>query len=419
MLPLCVACGGIEVDMQGKRLGMVVLLALVAVLGADLRATEPAARCERVVAVGDLHGGYEALVTILRETALVDSSLRWAGGEACLVQQGDVLDRGPRSREIVELLIDLQRQAPGRVHVLLGNHEVMNLVGDLRYVSAEDFRAFAAEETLRERERGYREFLATHAARSLEPGRRREAFEARFPRGWFARRRALSPEGWLGRWLLSRPAMVEIDGTLFVHGGVSVAEARLGIDELSRRVTGEVRRYLAVREELERARVLEPLTPFGDDRDAVERYLETAGSGQREGYARIEGPARELLALHDEAIFLQPDGLLWSRSLSDDDGSGPGVMQALAVLGAERLVVAHTPTRDDRIVPRFDGSVFLIDTGAGPSSGGRVSALEIAGGDVRAIYAGERPVLLARSGERSGLRASVASRGSAPATTAP
>ncbi len=392
--------------MHGKLRGIVLLLALVAALGPGLSAAGPDAACERIVAVGDLHGGYDALVTILRETGLVDRSLRWTGGGACLVQHGDVLDRGPRSLEIVELLMELQRQAPGRVHVLLGNHEVMNLVGDLRYAAAEDFAAFAAEETPRERERGYREFLSTRAARALEPGSRREVFDASFPRGWFARRRALSPEGRLGRWLLSRPAMLEIDGTVFVHGGVSVAEARLGIDALNRRVTGEVRRYLELRERLVRARVLEPLTPFGHERDAVERHLRSRNGAARAD-ADIAALARELLALHDEAIFLQPGGCLWSRSLADER-SGAEVLEALAILGAERIVVGHTPTDDDRIAPRFGGSVYLIDTGAGPSFGGRVSALEIGGGELRAIYAGELPVFLARTGERGGLRASAA-----------
>ena len=90
--------------------------------------------CDPVIAVGDLHGGYEAFVTVLKKVGLIDEQRRWQGGESCLVQLGDILDRGARSRDVLEFLIDLEAQAPDRVHVLLGNHEIMNIMGDLRYV---------------------------------------------------------------------------------------------------------------------------------------------------------------------------------------------------------------------------------------------------------------------------------------------
>ena len=71
--------------------------------------------CSRVVAIGDLHGGYDAFVSMLRLTGLVDAELKWIATDSCLVQLGDTVDRGDRSRDIIELLMTLQRAAPEQV----------------------------------------------------------------------------------------------------------------------------------------------------------------------------------------------------------------------------------------------------------------------------------------------------------------
>ena len=112
------------------------LLAVVALVVAGGLVVPAAAA--RVVAVGDVHGSYEGLVTILLEAGLIDTDLRWIGGDATLVQTGDLLDRGVRVRRVLDLLIRLQGEAAaagGRVVVLLRNHEAMNLVGIVRDVN--------------------------------------------------------------------------------------------------------------------------------------------------------------------------------------------------------------------------------------------------------------------------------------------
>jgi hypothetical protein len=110
---------------------------------------------ERIVAVSDIHGAYDAMVDTLRNAGVLDVELGWSGGSTHLVIVGDILDRGPDSRDAMDLLMRLEREAEaagGMVHVLIGNHEAMNLVGDLRYVSKEEFADFADEETAEERE---------------------------------------------------------------------------------------------------------------------------------------------------------------------------------------------------------------------------------------------------------------------------
>ena len=66
---------------------------------------------ERVVAFADVHGAYTELVTLLRETGIVDARDRWAAGQTHVVSLGDLLDRGADSRKVMDLLMRLQGEA--------------------------------------------------------------------------------------------------------------------------------------------------------------------------------------------------------------------------------------------------------------------------------------------------------------------
>ncbi|MBT5724208.1 MAG: protein-tyrosine-phosphatase, partial [Gammaproteobacteria bacterium] len=99
---------------------------------------------DRIVAVGDLHGDYDQYIKVLTTNGLVDEQLRWQGGKTHFVQLGDVVDRGPDSLRIIRHLMKLEKEAKkkgGRVHVLIGNHEVMNIQNDLRYVHPGEYSA--------------------------------------------------------------------------------------------------------------------------------------------------------------------------------------------------------------------------------------------------------------------------------------
>jgi hypothetical protein len=116
---------------------------------------------ERIVAVGDIHGAFDALVETLQEADIIDDELAWSGGSTHFVSTGDLLDRGPDSRRVMDLIIRLEheaRSAGGRVHLVLGNHEVMNLIGDLRYVADEEYAAFLDIESAEDREFWYQHY---------------------------------------------------------------------------------------------------------------------------------------------------------------------------------------------------------------------------------------------------------------------
>src|SRR5512134_3967738 len=91
----------------------------------------------RIVAIGDIHGEIAGFKSILKAAGLTDANGRWSGGRTQLIQTGDYTDRGEGTRAVLDLLMALEpqaRKAGGRAHIMLGNHEVMNFIGDLRDV---------------------------------------------------------------------------------------------------------------------------------------------------------------------------------------------------------------------------------------------------------------------------------------------
>ena len=132
----------------------------------------------RIVAVGDVHGSYDQLTRLLRASHVIDEEQRWTAGEDHLVLVGDLIDRGRGDRAVLDLLRGLKDDAAdagGHVHVLVGNHEVMNLVRDLRYVNPESFIDFVDLESEKMRSAGLKRFKR----RSKLKG---EALQAEFDR---------------------------------------------------------------------------------------------------------------------------------------------------------------------------------------------------------------------------------------------
>src|SRR5215470_6518739 len=115
-----------------------------------------------IVAIGDVHGDFQDFVAILQHTNLIDKQNHWTGGKTTLVQVGDLLDRGPAPRQVLDLLMSLEEEAPkdgGRVVPLLGNHEMMNIMGDLRYVTPANYASFADSDSESRRQSAFKDYL--------------------------------------------------------------------------------------------------------------------------------------------------------------------------------------------------------------------------------------------------------------------
>jgi len=312
---------------------------------------------DRVVAIADIHGAFDAMVETLQQADVIDDSLAWSGGGTHLVIVGDILDRGPKSRHAMDLLMRLEGEAAatgGNVQVVIGNHESMNMIGDLRYVSKAEYAAFAADETAEERERWF-------AAYSERNGRAasREKFEEQFPNGFFALRRAFSSDGEYGRWLLTKPVIVVVNGTAFVHGGLSPLVEELGLDGINGGLKSELVEYVSALQILMDAEVLLPTDGHYDTQAILDSYL----PGLNETPAVLE--AIRIAKRLGQSDLFDPDGPLWYRGNVACGGliEEYRLEAALAVLGAERVVVGHTPTPNRRVLQRFDGRIIEIDTG--------------------------------------------------------
>ena len=156
---------------------------------------------DSMVMISDVHGHYDSYLTLLKANGIIDDKLHWKFGHGHLVVVGDVFDRGDKVTEIFWHLFGLEKEAAragGMVHVLLGNHEVMVLHKDLRYIHEKYKRIEAITN---------KQYFDLYSENSV-----------------------------LGAWIRSKPAMITINDILFVHAGISndVLKYKLNLPQINR-----------------------------------------------------------------------------------------------------------------------------------------------------------------------------------------
>lgn len=302
---------------------------------------------KRVVAIGDLHGDYEGFLEILENADLIDDDGDWIGGRSNYVQLGDIVDRGPDSLLIIDHLTKLERQAKrarGRVHILLGNHEIMNFTNDRRYVSEGEYEALLTDTSEEDHEQYYKNFVAWIKENRPEEDwpafdeDYRAEWDELYPLGTVEHMRNWAPTGKLGKWVLSKNAVLRIDDTLFVHGGVGPTFADASFSKINKQVRKAMK----------------------GDRFAEGTILDHEdGPFWYRGFARNSGPEEEALLAH-----------------------------VLDVNDVKRIVIAHSPNYPE-IRSRFDGRVILVDIGISNFYRGTRGFLEITPDAIRANSDGE------------------------------
>jgi TPR repeat protein len=298
---------------------------------------------ERVVAVGDIHGDYEQFVHVLASAGLIDGNGNWTGGKTHLVQTGDIVDRGPDSRAVMDLLMKLEKQAAqagGAVHCLIGNHEAMDVYGDWRYVSPGEFAAFADQTIPRDSQESYAQAITAPATPQADNSTAASQSRQQSP-GFAEMQAAFGPEGKYGKWLRGQNAVVKIDRTLFLHAGLGPKFADWDIA----RINEEVRRELI-------------------------------------DFTRLHG-----------GIVTDEQGPLWFRGLAkgDERQLQPLVDQLLKHFDVDRIVVGHTYA-GGAVGSRFNGKVILVDTGISRvyDNLGKVACLEIDKDEPFALHRGQK-----------------------------
>jgi len=325
---------------------------------------------QRIIAVGDLHGDYENFVLILKnpKVRLVDDNLHWTGGKTHFVQTGDILDRGDRAKEILDLLMRLEKEAEaagGKVHILLGNHEEATITGIALgypdYVSAKQFVSFLPEDFRKAREKKYVSGLPAEEQAQvqalggdLDKNPNLLNFWADVLSRIRKRDDPLAALAYIenfnqtyGKWLLHKNSIIKINDIIFVHGGINLEYSSWKIKDINDLFRLELWAY-----------ALHPTSP------------------------RIAGQP------FTPKLVYNPQSPLWYRQ--DDITSQTEIDKILANLGANRMVVGHnflgsgggSPIiLQEDAVARFENKIWMIDTGIGYSDlGGILYALIIEDG---------------------------------------
>lgn len=344
----------------------------------------------RVVAFGDVHGAFDDWTQMLQEVGVVDAKLNWAGGNTHLVSLGDLIDRGPGSRKVVELLMKLDAQAEqagGAVHLVLGNHEVMVMTGDLRYVSVAEFAAFAGDETAAEREQLFADY------RRFNPGGEdadvRRVFNDQYPPGFLALRKAFSQDGAIGSWLLQQPFVIRVNDKVYMHGGIASDVSEDSLKDLNGKLQGELREFLDSMDTLRAAGVMPWHVSYNDRlgflNARAEEFVAANPKKQADWF-----PALQQVFEAQKAFVFSEDSPNWYRgtAMCHPYSESFNTERFLKRVGAKQLVMGHTPTRGDVHV-RMDGLAIRLDTGMLKSVyKGRASALVSLGGTDYVHYLG-------------------------------
>ena len=264
----------------------------------------------RLLVVADTHGEFEILVELLRKQGVIDARLNWSFGNGHLAVLGDAFDRGPNHTEIFWLLYELEAQAKakgGGLHLMLGNHETLVLLGARQYLNP---KYLASAKAL-----GVPAYATLWDDRTL-----------------------------LGRWLRTKASVQKIGGYLCLHGGIAVEVVNRGytLTQINQSVrdmltytppyTGPNNRYA-----LNDLRVMASKpTATQADRDAA------------------------------AFIVMHPLGPLWYRGYFPQSSGEPGfppatnddVRRVLGAFDALAIFVGHTmvPT----VTPLFDGKVIAV-----------------------------------------------------------
>jgi hypothetical protein len=236
-------------------------------------------------------------------------------------------------------------------------------------VSPEEYAAFAGKEDDTLREQVWAQVLAQ------DPAAVRSEFDAPFPAGYFAHRQAFSPAGQYGSWLLTRPFLLIVNDTAFVHGGLPPMVAELGLDGTNQHLHAALTEYLQTWTSLENE--LKLVRPIALN----ERPAALAGKGaEPQSKALAELQAKGVFAL-DSPMWYRGQALCYPLTEADN------LEAALASLGVARVVAGHTPSENGRVRSRFDGRVILLDTGMlKPAYHGTASALVFENGQWSVAY---------------------------------
>lgn len=219
-------------------------------------------RSSTIYIIGDLHGDAQCAWHWIDKIGVVDdvwNPTRWIDADTSLVFMGDYVDKGPQSKQVIDIVKALTDAFPTKVTALMGNHE-MELLKDrdatrpyfyyhmpyavvhpgeyLNYLDREiddddaivnDLLMKASLEVYGNNWYGAVKYAPTvsrgHSVVELVHPDYQPLVRERLTEYQRAYINAYRSNTTLGQWLMERPIVHWQDGMLFVHGGVSATEA--------------------------------------------------------------------------------------------------------------------------------------------------------------------------------------------------
>eukprot|EP00638_Chattonella_subsalsa_P009595 CAMPEP_0117752332 /NCGR_PEP_ID=MMETSP0947-20121206/11541_1 /TAXON_ID=44440 /ORGANISM="Chattonella subsalsa, Strain CCMP2191" /LENGTH=328 /DNA_ID=CAMNT_0005570951 /DNA_START=363 /DNA_END=1349 /DNA_ORIENTATION=+ len=283
----------------------------------------------RTVAIGDVHGDVKCLKRCLSLAGLIDEAENWCGKDTVVVQVGDIFDRGDDDLEVLRMVHKLNSQAQyygGSVTSLLGNHEVMSIVGNHKFVTPGSCIPF--------------NLMRPKLDQLL--GGDWSAF-AHLPEHERCRAAAFAPGGLLSSLMASHPVVLKVGDTLFCHGGLSSSLLEdQSIEEMN----------------LACSLWIQGLGPMPE--------------------ALVGGkPGSETIVWN--RAYSMPE----SRDIFEEENRWE-LDRTLSMAGASRMVVGHTPQQVG-INSACEGQVWRVDTGLSAFYGGVTEVLEICGDQVSVL----------------------------------
>ena len=320
---------------------------------------------EQIISVGDIHGDFNAFVSIMKKANLIDSDNDWIGGKKHFVNTGDFLDRGPDSRKVMDLFMKIEQQAAkvgGKIHVLLGNHEAMVLTGDRRYVAKKEYATYINEDLVSDRQKAYRSYLSIYGLDDNQQSQNK--FNSLHPPGFLGLHAEFKDSGYYGKWLKDKPFMIIINQKVFTHGGLSKTVGELGLEGINDKLNREMNDYAKLwykfiedgffLHSFQRNELLAISNALIKGRIKKDRFTNK----------RFIKKVKRFLKLTDSVVS-KPESPLWYRgtALCHQFSEEPMVNKVLKQLNASSAYLGHNVTNSREVESRFNARVFLQDTG--------------------------------------------------------
>jgi hypothetical protein len=221
---------------------------------------------------------------------------------------------------------------------------------------------------------------------------------ARHPAGFIEQREALSPKGSYGKWLRGHVVLAEINGVIFLHGGISPSLASMKLNAINSRIRDEISAFDSCKQYMVDERLILPFFNLQEMTAVVQAEISAEQKSKIPSVPERRAKLSQFLQFPDW-LSVRTDGPLWFRGYdqwNDAEGSSQ-IDKILQSFKADHFVTGHTVQKGGTIRSRFGGKIFLIDTGMLNSyyPGGRASAFEIQNnGTFTAKYMDQQAVLL-------------------------